>query len=45
MKELTKLQKSAEISNNKTDIWNDSCSISELKYSIEKKQLKKPGHG
>ena len=40
MKELTKLEKTAEISNNKTEIWNDSCSISELKYSIENSACK-----
>lgn len=31
----TKLQQTTEISNYKTDIWNDSCSIQELTYSLE----------
>ncbi|MHA1821647.1 MAG: transaldolase family protein [Promethearchaeota archaeon] len=31
---LTPLQKTALVSGNKTDIWNDSCSVEELKYSI-----------
>jgi transaldolase len=35
MSKLTKLQETADISGNKTDIWNDSCSVEELTYSIE----------
>ena len=31
----TKLQQTTEISNFKTDIWNDSCSIQELNYSLD----------
>jgi len=31
----TPLQKTSEISGYKTDIWNDSCSVKELKYSLE----------
>ncbi|MBD3352213.1 MAG: transaldolase [Candidatus Lokiarchaeota archaeon] len=31
----TPLEKTAEISDNKTDIWNDSCSVEELNYSIK----------
>ncbi|MHA1110356.1 MAG: transaldolase family protein [Promethearchaeota archaeon] len=31
----TKLQQTTEISDFKTDIWNDSCSVQELTYSLE----------
>jgi transaldolase len=31
----TKLQQTTEISNYMTDIWNDSCSVRELTYSLE----------
>ena len=36
MANLTKLQETAKISGYKTDIWNDSCSVEELNYCIEK---------
>src|SRR6056297_3150053 len=32
---MTKLEKTAEISDYKTEIWNDSCSVEELNYSLE----------
>jgi transaldolase len=32
---VTKLQETAKISGEKTDIWNDSCSVKELTYSLE----------
>lgn len=36
----TPLQKTSEISNFKTDIWNDSCSVEELNYSIANSNCK-----
>src|SRR6056297_1092544 len=32
---MTKLEKTAKISEYKTEIWNDSCSVEELNYSLD----------